>query len=253
MLDILSTEQIVVTAPEQDAETEFAFPGGLLLAVQSGNWSLLTAEPESPLSLSAGDVLLTIHEQPLKTLPASGSGPWRLLAVQFQLQENALPGAFTGSSPLFLNRQAFAPDTAGPPGEDLLKLMAGILVATQWKHLQSDSSQPEPVHLDPEIAQAIQAIQTAPGKDWTIQRLASEVGISRSALAQKFKAQTGQTPNEYLLGVRMKIAEGLLRSRRQHLKEIARQAGYQSVSAFSTAFKRWSGTSPSLHRRRPLE
>ncbi|WP_437187036.1 helix-turn-helix transcriptional regulator [Planctomicrobium sp. SH668] len=103
--------------------------------------------------------------------------------------------------------------------------------------------------LAPEIAETLRAMEQDPGNQWTIETLASVAGISRSALAQKFKEQVGTTLNHHLLEVRMRLADTLLKSRRHHLKEIARMTGYQSASSFSTAFKRWSGKSPSSLRK----
>lgn len=104
-----------------------------------------------------------------------------------------------------------------------------------------------------DVARAIQLMEAFPERSWTVSRLAEELSMSRSAFAMKFKRQTGQAPGEFLLECRMQLAVRLLGEGRQHLKEVARRVGYRSVPAFSTAFKRWCGRSPSACRKTAVE
>jgi AraC-like DNA-binding protein len=97
---------------------------------------------------------------------------------------------------------------------------------------------------DPHMAAAIGAVHADPGARWTLQALAERAGMSRSNFAQKFKAAVGSSPMEYLTRWRMLLAGDRLTSRAGTLSEIAFSLGYESESAFSTAFKRVMGYSP---------
>ena len=86
-------------------------------------------------------------------------------------------------------------------------------------------------------------------RPWTLAALAREVGMSRSAFASRFAQLVGVPPIEYLANWRMTLAKSALASSEVPMADIAEMAGYQSVSAFSTAFKRETGLSPTLYVR----
>jgi AraC-like DNA-binding protein len=102
---------------------------------------------------------------------------------------------------------------------------------------------------DPQLARAISDIHTDVRRGWTIAELAQRAGMSRSAFARKFSATVGLAPVEYLLRWRMAIAKDTLRHSRVSLEEIAEKVGYQSASAFSTAFSQRVGCPPSEFAR----
>jgi AraC-like DNA-binding protein len=88
-----------------------------------------------------------------------------------------------------------------------------------------------------------------PGYQWTVDALASEVGLSRSALAQRFGDLIGQPPMQYLTRWRLTVAAQRLRSDGVSLATIAEQIGYESEAAFNRAFKREFGMPPATWRR----
>ena len=113
---------------------------------------------------------------------------------------------------------------------------------------------PRDVHVlaglfDPEIGSVVAAILDALARDWTVETLADVAGMSRSAFARKFRDLMGMAPIDFLVEIRMWQAARQLRQQASDMKTIARQAGYQSPAAFSVAFKRWSGETPSDYRR----
>ncbi|MEQ0564221.1 AraC family transcriptional regulator [Amycolatopsis sp. NEAU-NG30] len=103
---------------------------------------------------------------------------------------------------------------------------------------------------DPELAPALQAMHADLARPWTIDTLAREANMSRSAFAAAFKARTGETPLAYLTSWRMYRTKTLLRDTSLSLHEIARRVGYDSGTALSRAFSRREGTSPGAWRRR---
>jgi len=102
---------------------------------------------------------------------------------------------------------------------------------------------------DKQMSAAITCMHDDPGHDWTLQRLAELVGMSRSVFAQRFKDTVGATPMEYLTRWRMLLAGDRLRSTEDSITEIAASLGYESESAFGKAFKRVMGCSPRQYSR----
>jgi AraC-like DNA-binding protein len=102
---------------------------------------------------------------------------------------------------------------------------------------------------DPQIGQAIRAIHEDPARRWTVQELAELSCMSRSGFAVKFKATVGNSPMEYLTRWRMLLAGDRLTNSNDSISVIAQSQGYESESAFSTAFKRVMGCSPRQYGR----
>ncbi|MGH8047381.1 MAG: AraC family transcriptional regulator [Chthoniobacterales bacterium] len=97
---------------------------------------------------------------------------------------------------------------------------------------------------DPQLAAALRGIHTATARPWTLATLAREAAMSRSSFAERFARVTGATPVNYLLQWRLAVARNMLARERMSVAETALAVGYESASAFSTAFKRETGQSP---------
>jgi len=106
--------------------------------------------------------------------------------------------------------------------------------------------------MDPLVGRAISCMHAAPERRWTLQALAQEVGCSRAVFAQRFSALVGQGALGYLTAWRMHVAAGLLLDGSGNIGTAASRVGYGSEAAFSIAFKRWAGISPSGYRRQML-
>lgn len=102
---------------------------------------------------------------------------------------------------------------------------------------------------DPVLAPALAAIHGSPEHRWTVAGLAREANVSVSLLDERFRAVLGLAPIRYLSGWRMHVAGDLLRSTTLGVAAVARRVGYDSEEAFSRAFKRSTGHSPSEARR----
>ncbi|WP_368517970.1 AraC family transcriptional regulator [Rhizobium sp.] len=98
---------------------------------------------------------------------------------------------------------------------------------------------------DPVTSKAIRAMHENVAHEWTVESLAKLCGVSRSALATRFQSLVGIGPISYLLRWRMALAKEALKSGTARVEEIAFSIGYKSASAFSTAFTRAVGCSPS--------
>jgi AraC-like DNA-binding protein len=86
-------------------------------------------------------------------------------------------------------------------------------------------------------------------RSWTVDELGRHVGLSRSALAERFTHLIGVAPMHYLANWRMQVAAQELRNRSTSLAQVANTVGYESEAAFSRAFKKAFGTAPATWRR----
>jgi AraC-like DNA-binding protein len=101
---------------------------------------------------------------------------------------------------------------------------------------------------DPVVGRALRMLHNNPAHPWTVATLAAEVGVSRAALARRFTELVGEPPMTFLTGWRLALAADLLREPDATVGAVARQVGYGSPFALSTAFKRVRGVSPRQHR-----
>lgn len=97
---------------------------------------------------------------------------------------------------------------------------------------------------DPGVARALRALHTEVRRRWTVADLAAVAGMSRSAFAARFKATVGSGPLDYLARWRIALAKDALIAGQRPLDRLADEIGYESASAFSTAFRRHVGCAP---------
>jgi len=102
---------------------------------------------------------------------------------------------------------------------------------------------------DPFVARALALLHRDSARNWTVDELGREVGLSRSALADRFIRLIGVPPMHYLADWRMQVASEKLRNTSASLAQIAETVGYESESAFSRAFKKVRGVAPATWRR----
>jgi AraC-like DNA-binding protein len=100
---------------------------------------------------------------------------------------------------------------------------------------------------DVKIGKALRLMHEDAQRPWTVAALAAAVGMSRSAFAARFTQMIGVSPIDYLAQWRITLAKDALAASTLPMAEIAELAGYQSVSAFSTGFKRATGLSPRVY------
>lgn len=103
---------------------------------------------------------------------------------------------------------------------------------------------------DPVVGRALQLLHHNPAHPWTVVELATATGVSRAALARRFTELVGEPPMTFLTGWRVALAADLLREPDATVAAVARQVGYGSPFALSTAFKRVQGVSPREYRAR---
>lgn len=102
---------------------------------------------------------------------------------------------------------------------------------------------------DPHVGRAVELLHAEPARNWTVDELAHQVGMSRSALASRFNDLLGETPMRYLAGWRMHVAMQHLSEGSRSIPDIAELVGYDSEAAFNRAFKRHTGQPPAAWRK----
>lgn len=102
---------------------------------------------------------------------------------------------------------------------------------------------------DPKISHSLQLIHAKPAEAWTVEKLATEVAMSRSRFANHFSELMGMGPMSYVSDWRLQKSLSLLDGSRLSVQQIAGQTGYQSPAAFTRAFSGKFGYSPTEYRR----
>ena len=103
---------------------------------------------------------------------------------------------------------------------------------------------------DPQVGRAVALVHREPGTPWTLDRLAREARMSRSAFAARFTELAGEPALRYVTRWRMHLATVEL-GKGARVTELAGRLGYDSEAAFSRAYKRVVGVSPVTVRARP--
>jgi AraC-like DNA-binding protein len=104
---------------------------------------------------------------------------------------------------------------------------------------------------DAQVGRALALLHADPGRSWTVDLLAREAALSRSALADRFTALVGESPMHYLTRWRLALAAQTLRSGSDAVARVAERSGYESEAAFNRAFKREFGVPPAAWRKSP--
>jgi AraC-like DNA-binding protein len=102
---------------------------------------------------------------------------------------------------------------------------------------------------EPHVARALTLLHREIARHWTVEDLGREVGLSRSALADRFIRLIGVPPMHYLANWRMQVATQKLRNTNASIAQVAEIVGYESEAAFSRAFKKAIGVAPATWRR----
>lgn len=135
--------------------------------------------------------------------------------------------------------------------ESLLDLLL-ITVLRAWHERHPDETWAVAL-TDPAIADVLQVIHADPQHQWTVEALATKVGMSRATFSKRFTRLVGRPPLEYLTWWRMTLAARLLQDGDRVLADIAGQVGYGSPYAFANTFKRHHGVPPGRYRRALLD
>lgn len=132
------------------------------------------------------------------------------------------------------------------PGTAAENAVAGFELLTA---LAEEVGRQKRSELPPLLTRAVTLIETDRGKRMNVSRLVEELGISRAGLDRLFRTWLDLSPQQYLIRQRMESACQLIRDGQLSFKEIAEFLGFRNAFYFSTAFRKYSGQSPSEFRR----
>ncbi|WP_328853216.1 AraC family transcriptional regulator [Micromonospora globbae] len=210
-----------------------------------------------------GRELTGMTEQGVRTWGNSPDGPTMLLTGTYTMQGEVsqpllgtlpplvvIPGE-SWDSPLV--PLLAAEIVKNDPGQEAVldRLLDLLLIAALREWFARPGAEPPGwyrAYRDPVVGQALQLLHNSPAHPWTVASLAARVGVSRAALARRFTALVGEPPMSYLTEWRLSLAADLLREPDATVGAVARQVGYGSSFALSTAFKRSRGVSPRQYR-----
>jgi AraC-like DNA-binding protein len=140
-----------------------------------------------------------------------------------------------------------------PGGEAVVTRLADILVIQAIRSWMAKDPAAQTGWLgalqDRQIGRALALVHRDPSHPWTVESLASEVAMSRSAFAARFTSLVGEPAMHYVARWRMNVAVTWLKEDDVPLAEVAGRLGYESEAAFSRTFKRVIGSSPGAVRR----
>jgi AraC-like DNA-binding protein len=143
-------------------------------------------------------------------------------------------------------------DPSKPGGETVLARLSEVLFVETLRRyiarLPSEQTGWLAGIRDPEVGKALALLHRKPAHPWTIAALGSEVGISRSVLAERFRRYLSETPIAYLTRWRLQLGAQLLTSTSNGVAHIAAEVDYESEPAFNRAFKREFGLPPARFR-----
>ncbi|MFB6628739.1 AraC family transcriptional regulator [Streptomyces sp. NPDC056362] len=170
--------------------------------------------------------------------------PWALV----------LDGAQVDREPLLRDtlRLLASPDRPVGPGDRLITLrafeMALVLALRPLLCALAGNPASLPLLRHPGISRAVVMMATRFAEPWTIDVLAREVGMSRSAFTAAFRELVGDSPARYLAGRRMQEAGRLLSETSLPQSALPARVGYRSAVGFHLAFRKWFGVTPGEYR-----
>jgi len=163
-----------------------------------------------------------------------------------------VPAGTLGAPLIDLLAEEIVKDSPGQPAV-LDRLFDVLLVSTLRSWATGPGAGTQGVHAalaDPVVGPVLRAMHAEPARGWTLAMFADLAVTSRTTFADRFVRAVGETPMAYLTGWRMALAADLLLDPSSTLEQVAREVGYGSAFALSTAFTRERGITPSEHRSR---
>jgi AraC-like DNA-binding protein len=201
-----------------------------------------------------------------------GGGPaTELFSLHLWMPAEGLGSIIGSLPPLIVLRQAEIPTTASlaqameslvnetvaqRPGWQLsaARMADLLLVHILCEHLYAEPQGQQTGRLrgldDESIARAMSLMHERPEHPWSVATLAQASYLSRTIFSERFRLLVGVTPMHYLGSYRMTLAAEKLKNRQLSLHQVAEAVGYASEKAFSRAFQRWTGMTPSAYARR---
>jgi AraC-like DNA-binding protein len=167
------------------------------------------------------------------SMGGGGTAAWVQSSIKFSVAESA---------------------SARPGSAAVLARLSEVLFAEAIRHYMDELPAGNSGWLaglrDRHVGRALALLHEQPAHRWTVDQLAKKVGLSRSALAERFNELIGSPPMQYLARWRTSLAARALRETKASIVRVAEDVGYESEAAFNRAFKREFGLPPAAWRRK---
>ncbi|MEW2378843.1 AraC family transcriptional regulator [Micromonospora sp. NPDC047812] len=237
-------------------------PDGYLVADDPATAPQVVVHPGQRCTTLRGEPLAEAMTLGVRTWGTGADGSTVLLTGTYQLPGELGRRLLTALPPLLV---VGGEDRSGPlvslladevardaPGQEIVldRLLDLVLIAALRTWFARPGAAPAwyVAAADPVVGPALRLLRDDPARPWTVAALAAEVGVSRAALARRFTELVGEPPMTFLTGWRLALAADLLREPDATLGAVAREVGYGSPFALSSAFRRVHGVSPRDHR-----
>jgi AraC-like DNA-binding protein len=260
-----------------EGECWLAVDGHESLRLATGDFVLMPATPGFTIASDLACEVISLDAQGALDCQDSGArygdpnleADFKQLGGYFQL-DSVNRSLLSGLLPTLVHIQASDPAAgrlkrtidsiveealADRPGRDLVvnRLIEVLLVEALRFRTEGVDAVGQPGLLaglaDPLLARALRRLHGDVAHPWSVEELAREAGLSRSAFSERFGQKIGVPPMQYLIEWRMALAKAMLQRDALPLEAVAAAIGYQSASAFSTAFRREVGSPPSHFAR----
>lgn len=238
------------------------------LALASGDIAVMARGCDHALSVSAS--LAGLRPQTIGESTATAGGGSAVISGAFQMWNAPLHPFFAELPPWFVLRAGERPRlgalalTTGLIEEEFRREEAGadtivhalldvvFTYALREIAKQRGESQAGWSHAvrDAQVRRTLTLMHEDCAHAWTLEELAQRAGLSRTALAERFRDAMGDTPLSHLRTLRMQRAMKLLAESERNLETVATEVGYQDAFSFSKVFKRTVGVSPKAFRQR---
>ena len=256
----------IIMFPRGDAHVMSSAPG-MHAAPDDSDWHFTTRNAPKPIALAYHRGVLRpgeptpaddAHTVVICGFVACDLHPFNPLIASLPRMLH-VPATEVGSWIGPILNQAVAESRQQRPGSAavLERVSEMVFVDAVRRHLDAVTDSTDPAHngwlralRDPYVGRAIGLLHAQPAAPWTLEELGKQVGLSRSALHERFASLVGQAPIQYLTNWRMQRGASLLRESNATVATIAQDVGYDSEAAFARAFKRLVGQPPATWRRR---
>jgi AraC-like DNA-binding protein len=235
-----------------------ALEGGDIVMLPHGDRHIVENGPPTK-TLDDSEHLVEILSQGLKLWRVGGGGEVTKFVCGYMACDPRLGQVFLSGLPSVVkvgirkqpsgrwleNSIRFSVDQAGtsqPGGEAVLTKLSEVLFVVTLRAYIAELPANHTGWLagarDPDVGKALALMHRSPAHRWTIASLASEAGMSRSVLAERFLHYLNEPPMAYLTRWRLQLGAQMLTATSYSVADIAAEVGYESEAAFNRAFKR---------------
>ncbi len=239
---------------------------GSIVALSAGQPHVLRSSLDAPEGSVVGEIPLSGLEARADLKPVSAQGT-RIFSARLAVDTESLAGLYpawafippddTDAGKLIHALASMAEAEIRKKGgmtgtTAIIRRFAECIVIAILRHLLHTESPSDPSwnasSADRHVARALSLIHENPEVKWSVEKLAKEVGLGRSAFYERFKKLVGKPPVHYHTELRIKKAATAIQQGRLSLGEIAIMIGYESEAAFNRAFQRQVGMTPGRYR-----